>query len=95
MFNNCNIKRIEHFESIFDELRNSFIKDPKSFFENEDMQNKLHLLTEYYESPLWMEDYERDERRELPSDLKRGVLSEDGVFNLLERIKEYKETAGE
>ena len=40
-------------------------------------------LSAYYESNLWMEDYEADEAGELPADLKRGVLSEDGLYNLL------------
>ena len=29
-----------------------------------------------------MEDYEADEAGELPEDLKRGILSEDGLYNL-------------
>lgn len=30
------------------------------------------------------EDYEADERGELPPDMKRGVLSQDALYNLLE-----------
>ena len=51
---------------------------------------KLAELAAYYESPLWRCDFEDDERGLLPHDLKRGVLSEDGVYDLLyeaERIK--------
>jgi len=40
-------------------------------------------LSSYYESDLWMEDYEADEAGKLPKDLERGVLSEDGLYNLL------------
>ena len=29
------------------------------------------------------EDYEADEAGQVPTDLKRGVLSEDGLYNLL------------
>lgn len=43
----------------------------------------LRELMDYYENGAWMEDYERDERGELPAELKRGVLSEDAVYNLL------------
>ena len=32
-----------------------------------------------------LEDYEADERGEFPPDLKRGVLSQDALFDLLER----------
>ena len=48
----------------------------------------LKLLTEYYEGPLWREDFEADEAGKLPKELKRGVLSEDAVYNLLEELRE-------
>ena len=40
-------------------------------------------LTEYYLGGQWLRDYEADERGELPVGLKRGVLSQDGLWNLL------------
>lgn len=43
----------------------------------------VYALSSYYESDLWMKDYEADEAGQLPADLKRGVLSEDGLYNLL------------
>ena len=48
------------------------------------IQEDICLLDEYYRSPLWHEDYEADEAGELPKDLPRGVLSEDGIYNALE-----------
>ena len=45
-------------------------------------------LERYQESGLWKEDYEADERGELPDGLRRGVLSEDGLYDLLEDISE-------
>lgn len=48
----------------------------------------LQELTEYYGNGRWMVDYETDEAGLLPSDLKRGVLSEDGVYNLLFDIEQ-------
>ena len=41
-------------------------------------------LQEYMDSGAWLSDFEADERGELPADLKRGVLSEDGLYNLLQ-----------
>ena len=35
-------------------------------------------------SGLWQKDYEADEAGEIPADLPRGVLYEDGLYNLLE-----------
>ena len=67
------IKRVEKYELLFDEAGISC--DPE----------KLRLLDEYYTSGKWQEDYEADERGELPPDLKRGVLSQDALHNLLEK----------
>ena len=42
-------------------------------------------LLDYYESGQWLQDYEADERGELPRNLKRGVLSQDGLWELLQK----------
>ena len=52
----------------------------------EAVQEDVRLLDEYYRSPLWREDFEADEAGELPKDLPRGVLSEDGIYNALEEF---------
>ena len=46
------------------------------------------VLDGYYASPLWMEDYQADEKGLLPTGLKRGVLSQDGLWNLLSDYSE-------
>ena len=48
------------------------------------VQKDFLKLSEYYGSTAWMRDYEADEAGKLPADLKRGVLSEDAVYDLLE-----------
>ena len=47
------------------------------------IRDDIQALSQYYEGSLWREDFETDEAGLLPPDLKRGVLSEDGVYNLL------------
>ena len=69
------IERVEKYERLFDEA--SATHDPE----------KLTLLDAYYTSGQWREDYEADERGELPPDLKRGILSQDALYDLLEEIK--------
>lgn len=66
------IERIEKYERLYDEV--NITPDPE----------KLRLLEAYYTSGEWQDDYEADERGELPPDLKRGVLSQDALYNLLE-----------
>ena len=46
-------------------------------------RDDIRALSEYYEGSLWREDFEADEAGLLPPDLKRGVLSEDAVYDLL------------
>lgn len=49
----------------------------------EEAQEAIAALEEYYGSDLWKQDLADDEAGRLPADLKRGVLSEDGIWNLL------------
>ena len=42
------------------------------------------MLREYMDSGRWKADFGADERGEIPSGLKRGVLSEDGLYDLLQ-----------
>ena len=47
-------------------------------------------LSKYYGSELWEQDFAADEAGTLPPDLKRGVLSEDGLWNLLSDYREIQ-----
>ena len=49
----------------------------------EAIREDIIALDEYYGSDLWKQDLIDDEAGRLPADLKRGVLSEDGIWNLL------------
>lgn len=70
------LRRVAHMEAVFDRLREA--PDPAL----------LEELRRYYEGGQWLLDYQADERGELPRDLKRGVLSQDGVWNLLAEYTE-------
>ena len=60
----------------------------------DEAQEAIAALEEYYGSDLWRQDFADDEAGLLPADLKRGVLSEDGIWNLLADCKELKEKLG-
>ena len=82
------ILRIRAMECLFDDLLEAWNRgtlDPRT---DPVQQNKLSILRSYYHSPLWLSDYEADERGELPSNLKRGILSQDGFYNLLSVLEE-------
>ena len=87
--------RISQMEEIYDkalEIMDKAKEDPDSFL---DFQNEISKLEDYYTGKLWIKDFELDEAGKLPQDLKRGVLSEDGIYNLLERNSELLGEIGE
>ena len=47
-------------------------------------------LSKYYRSELWKQDFAADEAGNLPPNLKRGVLSEDGIWNLLSDYRDIQ-----
>ena len=53
-----------------------------------DLQEELRALEAYYGSQDWLDDLDLDRAGGLPRELKRGVLSEDEVYDLLERESE-------
>ena len=58
------------------------------------LENEIRKLEKYYTGPRWKKDFKLDENGLLPKDLKRGVLSEDGLFNLLDRFLVSMELQG-
>ena len=56
----------------------------------EAVQDDIAALSEYYSSQEWRKDFEDDEAGLLPEDQKRGVLSEDGLWNLLDSCKDLR-----
>lgn len=81
------IRRIRQMELYFDMVRQAIDIDPLFAKTDTHVKSMLSMLDEYYQSGQWQKDYEADERGELPSDLKRGVLSQDGLWNLLAGIE--------
>ena len=56
-------------------------------------QRSLWELDAYLGSEDWRQDREADETGRLPSDLRRGVLSEDGIYDLLDDNREEMRAA--
>lgn len=53
----------------------------------ESVQQAIAALDEYYGSDLWRQDLADDEAGLLPENLKRGVLSQDAIWNLLADVR--------
>ncbi len=78
-------------EALFDDLLTA--REYHAFHPRQDpvQEEKLSILLSYYEGPLWLSDYEADERGELPAELKRGILSQDGFYDFLTEISPVQE----
>ena len=77
------IKRIQAMEAILDKSEATLELLQIALQHYEDIQQEFHTLEMYYQSDLWRKDFRDDERGKIANDVKRGVLSEDGIWNLL------------
>ena len=75
---------IKIMEEYYDTLRAALLE--KKSFDNFSEEEKAMLvcLTEYYEGGQWLKDYEADEQGLIPSEVKRGILAQDTLYNFLQ-----------
>lgn len=83
------VRRIRRMEDILDRALAALNGLPKTAAQLQALRPEIDELTDYYESPQWTKDYTDDAQGRLPRDLKRGVLSQDAVYDFL---AEYAET---
>ena len=84
------IERIQYMEQLFDFSSEAIKEHPMPLDKYEEAKKAIASLSRYYDSEEWRQDYEADEAGLLPKDLKRGVLSEDGIWNLLSDWRELE-----
>ena len=77
------IERIQYYEEILDEANKAVSDLSKAIEQYETVKARIIELEAYYGSDTWIRDYEDDEAGTLPADLKRGVLSQDAVYDML------------
>ena len=77
------IERIQEMENCLDASEKAIRELSEALSAFEEVQPLYRKLSDYYGSGLWRQDFEDDEAGKLPKDLKRGVLSEDTVYDLI------------
>lgn len=82
------LDRIEKMEAILNSANEKLDDLENAIDALRNYQEEIRKLEAYYASEDWKRDFALDEAGRLPADLKRGVLSEDGVYDLLERNRE-------
>ena len=76
------INRIRKHEKQYDRLQRAIALYNLAVAELIDARSDYADLEGYFDGK-WKDDFEADETGRLPENLKRGVLSEDGLWNLL------------
>lgn len=89
--NEYTIQRIVAMEAAFDRTALAVQMLEAALDTYETVKVDIDRLTDYLESGAWREDFEADEAGLVPGDLKRGVLSEDGLYDLLADIVRVNE----
>ena len=87
-------ERIRHMEEILNDASAAVRALSDALGQYEALLPAIKELSAYYESAQWKQDFEDDCAGRLPKDLKRGVLSEDAVYNLLTDIQSLHEQYG-
>ncbi|MCR5279863.1 MAG: DUF4298 domain-containing protein [Lachnospiraceae bacterium] len=88
------VDRIRKMETILDDANRAIDEFESTYEKLADMQKKIKKLEEYYTGGQWLKDYEADEAGKIPADLKRGVLSQDAVSDLLDRNRDIFKLLG-
>ena len=84
-------ERIEEMEKHFERASDVVGRLSSTLDECAQVQESIEAVESYYGSKEWKKDFRDDEKGLLPPDFKRGVLSEDGIWNLLEEVRSLKE----
>lgn len=84
--NEFTIQRIAAMEAAFDRVSAAVEALESALDGYETVKVDIDRLTEYLETGAWLADFEADESGMVPQDIKRGVLSEDGLYDLLADI---------
>ncbi len=80
------LSRVREMEERYDRLTRVITSLEDALAAYARVRPDLEALQEYLDSGQWKADFEADEAGEIPAGVKRGVLSEDGLYDLLEQV---------
>lgn len=87
------IERVSLMEAIYDGYARILSELEAVLGRMEDCRDDVGALRTYMESGQWKKDYETDEAGLIPQGVKRGVLSQDGLYDLLRTADEIRSRA--
>ena len=77
------IERIQAMEALLDETGDAVEALANALEDYATLQARIQKLSKYYGSDQWYDDRAVDDAGKLPENLKRGVLTEDLVYDVL------------
>ena len=90
MDNTNQIERIVRMERNLDEAAQAVAALSDAMERYRAVLPQIRELADYMDSGAWLRDYDDDCAGKLPSQLKRGVLSEDALYNLLADVHQLQ-----
>ena len=85
------VERVKRMEEASNRVEDMLSRLNQGLDDYTKVQHEIEMLETYLDSKQWMADFEADEAGKLPEDMPRGVLSEDGLYDLLSRVEDVKE----
>lgn len=85
------VERVKRMEEASNRVEDMLSRLNQGLDDYTKVQHEIEMLEKYLDSKQWMADFEADEAGKLPEDMPRGVLSEDGLYDLLSRVEDVKE----
>ena len=89
------VERITRYETMLNEVTEVIRKAEQAVDAYEAVRPKIKALEKYYTSPTWKRDFSASEKGQLPKDLPCGVLSEDGINDILDEDLALREKVRE
>ena len=82
-YDETQIVRVKRMEEILDKSNAAVLELRQALDRYTALTEDINELEQYYSGGQWQKDYADDEAGSFPKDLKRGVLSEDAVYDFL------------
>ncbi len=85
------LRRVAHMEDIFDHVSAALDSLGLAVREYSALRPELLQLENYYENGQWMSDFLAEREDAFPKDMKRGILTEDAIYDLLTEVERVKQ----
>ena len=80
--------RVARYSSLFKDVEDAIKQAEVGVDMLMDQWENICMINDYLDSGEWQADFEADEGGEIGKDIPRGVLSEDGLYNVLDRLQD-------